>query len=167
MKDLISCCGIDCEKCDARIATINDDYELKVATAKKFSEMSGTDVYPTQINCTGCRVKGPKTPFCEDMCEIRKCVHRKRYSYCGDCYGFEGCDKLQVIIGTNEEALRTLQTREIIKSGNGVPFGLLIGLIAGLAIGIFVKNCALWLPLGLTIGLAGGLLVDIIKKNKI
>lgn len=27
MKDLIACCGLDCENCDARKATItNDDY---------------------------------------------------------------------------------------------------------------------------------------------
>ena len=25
MKQLIACCGLDCENCDARIATINND----------------------------------------------------------------------------------------------------------------------------------------------
>lgn len=25
MKDLIACCGLDCENCDARKATVNND----------------------------------------------------------------------------------------------------------------------------------------------
>ena len=27
MKQLIACCGLDCENCDARIATVRDDNE--------------------------------------------------------------------------------------------------------------------------------------------
>lgn len=29
MKEMIAYCGLDCEKCDAYIATINDDQELR------------------------------------------------------------------------------------------------------------------------------------------
>lgn len=29
MKQLIACCGLDCESCDARIATVRDDNELR------------------------------------------------------------------------------------------------------------------------------------------
>ena len=29
MKQLIACCGLDCENCDARIATVRDDNELR------------------------------------------------------------------------------------------------------------------------------------------
>ena len=29
MKQLIACCGLDCENCDARIATINNDDKLR------------------------------------------------------------------------------------------------------------------------------------------
>ncbi|WP_197018259.1 DUF3795 domain-containing protein [Treponema sp. C6A8] len=29
MKDFIAYCGLDCETCEARLATINDDYELR------------------------------------------------------------------------------------------------------------------------------------------
>lgn len=29
MKELIAYCGLDCEKCDARIATLNDDNVLR------------------------------------------------------------------------------------------------------------------------------------------
>lgn len=29
MKDLIACCGLDCENCDARKATVNNDDALR------------------------------------------------------------------------------------------------------------------------------------------
>lgn len=29
MKQLIACCGLDCENCTARIATVNNDDELR------------------------------------------------------------------------------------------------------------------------------------------
>ena len=29
MNQLIACCGLDCEKCDARIATITNDSALR------------------------------------------------------------------------------------------------------------------------------------------
>ena len=34
MKDRIAYCGLDCEKCDAYLATINDDKALREKTAK-------------------------------------------------------------------------------------------------------------------------------------
>ena len=39
MKQLIACCGIDCENCDVRIATITNDDELRKKTAQKWSVM--------------------------------------------------------------------------------------------------------------------------------
>lgn len=72
---LIAPCGLDCSKCDARIATVNNDDELRVRTAKLWNELSHFDfIKPEHINCMGCRCKeGPKTVFCSSMCEIRKC----------------------------------------------------------------------------------------------
>lgn len=34
MKNLIAICGLDCETCDARIATITDDDALREKTAQ-------------------------------------------------------------------------------------------------------------------------------------
>ena len=42
MKQLIACCGLDCENCDARIATINNDDKLREETAQKWSVMNNT-----------------------------------------------------------------------------------------------------------------------------
>ena len=40
MKDLIAYCGLDCEICEARIATINDNNELREKVAKLWSELN-------------------------------------------------------------------------------------------------------------------------------
>ena len=40
MKQLIACCGLDCESCDARIATVRDDNELREKTAQLWSELN-------------------------------------------------------------------------------------------------------------------------------
>lgn len=40
MKDLIAICGLDCETCDARIATLTDDNALREKTAKAWSELN-------------------------------------------------------------------------------------------------------------------------------
>ena len=65
MKQLIACCGLDCENCDARIATINNDDKLREETAQKWSVMNNTsEITPETINCTGCRVDGSKFAYC-------------------------------------------------------------------------------------------------------
>ena len=39
MKKFIAYCGLDCEKCDARKATLNDDNALREKVAKEWSEI--------------------------------------------------------------------------------------------------------------------------------
>ena len=52
MKQLIACCGLDCENCDARIATINNDDKLREETAQKWSVMNNTsEITPETIHC--------------------------------------------------------------------------------------------------------------------
>ena len=86
MKQLIACCGLDCENCDARIATINNDDKLREETAQKWSVMNNTsEITPETINCTGCRVDGSKFAYCSHYCEIRNCVQTKGFNTCGDC----------------------------------------------------------------------------------
>ena len=51
MKDGIGYCGLDCEKCDAYIATINDDQALREKTAKLWAELNNVSILPEHINC--------------------------------------------------------------------------------------------------------------------
>ena len=91
MKQLIACCGIDCENCDARIATEADDNTLREETAKKWCEMFGTpDITAESINCTGCRTAGAKFGHCA-VCEIRNCATGKGFGTCGECADLDTC----------------------------------------------------------------------------
>lgn len=78
MKEMIAYCGLGCEKCDAYLATLHDDEDLREKTAKLWSELNGVTILPEHINCQGCRANGAKTMFCENLCEIRKCAAGKR-----------------------------------------------------------------------------------------
>ena len=65
MRDMIAYCGLDCEKCDAYIATVNDDQALRERTAELWAALNGAPIRPEHINCEGCRASGLKTVFCE------------------------------------------------------------------------------------------------------
>ena len=77
MKDMTGYCGLDCKKCNAYIATVNDDQDLREETAKQWADLNSAPILPEHINCEGCRVRGVKTVFCENLCEIRKCALKK------------------------------------------------------------------------------------------
>lgn len=74
MKDMLGCCGLDCESCDTYKATINNDDELREKTAKLWSELNKITITKEMINCVGCRMDGVKTYYCSEMCGIRKCA---------------------------------------------------------------------------------------------
>ena len=55
MKQLIACCGLDCESCDARIATVKNDDELREKTAQKWSAMNNApEITAATINFNTC-----------------------------------------------------------------------------------------------------------------
>lgn len=110
MKDLIAYCGLDCEKCDARIATINNDDALREKVAKLWSELNGAEITAKMINCVGCRVDGVKTPFCNSMCPIRKCAAGKKLATCGNCDKIDKCETLGTVTSNNAQALENLKS---------------------------------------------------------
>ena len=109
MKQMIAYCGLDCEKCDAYIATKNNDEALRIETAKKWSEWNNVLIPPEQINCDGCRVDGVKTVYCDRLCPIRQCAMKEGFETCGDCAEMEKCEKVGAIIGNNPAALENLK----------------------------------------------------------
>lgn len=108
MKQLIACCGLDCESCDARIASVTNDNELREKTAQKWSELNNTTIAPEAINCMGCRFDRVKTVFCSDLCEIRKCVNEKGFNTCGDCKELDNCQIVGAIFQHNPSAKENL-----------------------------------------------------------
>ena len=115
MRNRIAYCGLDCEKCDAYLATRNDDQALREQTAKLWAALNNVPILPEDIHCEGCRAKGTKTPFCESFCEIRQCALKKGVSTCGDCSDLETCPTVAPIHSNNPEALKNLICEE--KSG--------------------------------------------------
>lgn len=109
MRDMIAYCGLDCEKCDAYLATIHDDQELREKTAKLWAQLNGAPILPEHINCLGCRVEGIKTVFCESLCQIRQCGRKKGVTTCGDCGELENCGFVGEVHSHTPEALQNLK----------------------------------------------------------
>ena len=112
MKQYIAYCGLDCESCEARLATVNNDDELRGKVAKLWSELNSAEITPEMINCTGCRISGVKTPFCDSLCPIRKCAMSRKAETCGSCGELETCEKVGMILRNNADALRNLKQKE-------------------------------------------------------
>ena len=106
---MIAYCGLNCEKCDAYLATIHDDQVLREKTAKLWAELNQAPILPEHINCQGCRVEGVKTVFCDSLCEIRQCALKKGVATCGDCPELENCKIVGAVIFNNPEALENLK----------------------------------------------------------
>ena len=115
MEKLISCCGLDCAICDAQIATLNNDDELRKATAEEWRKAyNATDITYEMINCTGCREEGPKFSHCT-VCEVRKCAKLKGFETCADCNELDTCNIISSIHKYVPEA------RENLNSLNNLP----------------------------------------------
>lgn len=108
MKKMIAYCGLDCEKCDAYLATLNNDDALRTKTAKLWAEMNNAPITPEMINCRGCRADGIKTPFCESMCGIRRCAMKKGVETCGKCAEIGKCRTVGAILESSPEARKNL-----------------------------------------------------------
>ena len=108
-RNMIGCCGLDCEKCGAYLATINDDDEMRVKTAKLWSEWNNCEIPPEAINCTGCRGDGVKAYYCSELCAIRKCALGKGYETCAECEKLDNCGTVAEIHNNSDEAAENLK----------------------------------------------------------
>lgn len=106
---LIGCCGLDCEKCDARIATLTNDNALREKTAALWTKLNGVTILPEMINCTGCRIEGTKTPFCDKLCPVHSCVREKGLDSCADYAQMDGCPTLGQIAVNSPFVLENLK----------------------------------------------------------
>jgi len=109
MEKVIACCGLNCATCDARIATLANDNELRAQTAEKWKVQFSAGITTEMINCTGCREEGVKFSHCS-QCEIRNCAKSKGFETCADCDMLEGCVLLKDIHQYLPEALENLKS---------------------------------------------------------
>ncbi len=109
MKTMIGYCGLDCEKCDAYLATLHNDQALREKTAALWARLNNAPIRPEHIRCEGCRADGAKTVFCESLCEVRKCALQKGMTTCGDCACLPSCPTVGAILSNNPGALENLK----------------------------------------------------------
>lgn len=93
---MYSYCGLDCQKCEAYIATKNNDNVQREKIAKKWSDTYKADIKPEHINCTGCKSDGQKFYYTENLCKVRQCASSKNIENCAGCKQF-ACEDLKFI----------------------------------------------------------------------
>ncbi|MDD5090230.1 MAG: DUF3795 domain-containing protein [Candidatus Wallbacteria bacterium] len=76
-----SYCGLECETCEAFLATKKNDNTLRSETANKWSAQFHADIRPEHINCKG---NGRKFSHWNE-CKIRQCNQSKKLENCGCC----------------------------------------------------------------------------------
>ena len=108
MRPNIAYCGLDCEQCDAYIATLHDDQALREKTARLWAELNHAPILPEHINCQGCRADGAKTVFCEQLCAVRRCARQRGADTCGDCPEMESCPTVGAIFANAPQAKKNL-----------------------------------------------------------
>jgi hypothetical protein len=109
MKQFIAYCGLDCESCEARIATVNNDAALRQKVAEEWSRLNGVTITPEMVLCEGCRTGGAKSAYCGSLCPIRRCAQDRKVQTCGSCPDMDTCGKLAAITGNNPAALKNLK----------------------------------------------------------
>jgi hypothetical protein len=108
MEKIIACCGLNCASCEARIATITNDDELRKSTAEKWQKLYNSPaIAPESINCTGCRLPGVKLAHCSE-CQVRNCAIAKGYSTCSECNELTTCSIVAPIHNYSPDALKDL-----------------------------------------------------------
>ena len=109
MNAMIACCGLNCETCDARIATITNDDALREKTASLWTKLNGVPITADMLSCTGCRIDGAKTPFCDHLCAIRSCAREKAMDTCADCPQMDACETLHRVTDGTPAAMENLK----------------------------------------------------------
>lgn len=109
MKDLISCCGLDCGTCEAREATLANDDVMRAKIAEQWRvQYNAPGITPEMINCTGCRMEGVKIGHWNE-CKIHLCVVEKGYQTCGDCSELGSCALVSQVHQFAPQALENLK----------------------------------------------------------
>lgn len=100
-------CGLDCSRCPAHLAYVNDDDELRRDTVEKWNSPQ----YPVTIHtidCAGCKSDGPHFSFCKD-CGVHVCASKRGVETCAHCADY-GCDILEEWLShTGDDARERLQ----------------------------------------------------------
>lgn len=104
---MTSYCGLNCEECEAFIATQNRDNRLKTQVAQRWSALYGKEFKPEEIHCKGCRSEGTQGIYCQTMCRIKPCCREKKIETCSECEQF-ACKDLKEVFAFCSDAKKKL-----------------------------------------------------------
>ena len=104
---MVGCCGLECTRCEAFVATSNNDDALRAKVAEDWAKRYNAPIKPEHINCTGCQSAGVKTYYCDQLCEVRKCATKRSFSTCAECADY-ACALLAPILDAAPAARATL-----------------------------------------------------------
>lgn len=95
MNTLIAACGLDCAKCEAYIATQNNDEAAKESIAARWRvEYKSPEITVETVNCDGCMVVGGRAGGYCGMCQVRSCCLERNLPNCAHCADY-ACEALQ------------------------------------------------------------------------
>lgn len=101
---MMAYCGIVCTECNAFLATMTDDNELRKKVANEWSSPDWP-VEPSDINCQGCKsTDGVHFKFCS-TCGVRVCGSQRDIETCAHCEDY-GCDTLEEFLKMTGESFR-------------------------------------------------------------
>lgn len=108
-----ACCGLKCEECPVFVATLNDDNEVRRATAEEWGRLYSDYIGKKELsledmNCRGCRSdSGPRFVGCEN-CPIRRCCTGRNLATCADCDEYGTCQMINGFFTTAPQAKENL-----------------------------------------------------------
>ena len=108
MDTMIAYCGLECDSCPIRLATLEKDemrqQEMRESIARTCNEHYGMHLKPEDVNdCDGCLANTGRLFSGCLSCAIRKCVIGRNLESCADCPEY-ACDNLKTMFRSDPSA---------------------------------------------------------------
>ncbi len=103
-------CGVDCDSCEARLATAENDLKKLEELAAKAAEQFGVEFTAEQAKCVGCYGEPPE-PLCGYCfeCKVRACARERGFKTCAECPDY-ACETLSKFLEMAPKAMENLAT---------------------------------------------------------
>ena len=110
MSGSLAYCGLRCQECPVRLASLADDDQLREVVARRWSRLLGAPLVTAEIDCDGCLAQGQRRfKHCE-VCAIRGCCQARGLETCASCADYP-CAKLEEFFAAVPGARDNLEQR--------------------------------------------------------
>jgi hypothetical protein len=98
---LIAYCGLNCEKCEAYIATQAGDEDAKERIAEKWRvAYNSPEITAANATCDGCAAAAGRVGGYGLQCPMRACARAKAIPTCAHCDSYASCPTLAGFLGS-------------------------------------------------------------------